>query len=807
MHDPGLQDLRQRISELQSELARSREGRESGGPPFPAALEALKILETVSERMAKQEMLLRAIIDAMPALVAYVGADGRFRYVNQRYWEWYRRPTEQIEGKSIEEALGAERASAVKPRVERALKGETVTAVGLYGYSDRARWIRAIHVPDAMPDGRVQGVVTFVEDITEAHRAEEEVRRSEEQYRFLANALPQIVWIANSDGETEFLNDSWYEYTGASREEGIRAWGRTVLPDDADAVARAWRRAGEQRTPFDIEFRIERHADRMRRWHLARIKPILTAEGAIAKWIGTALDIHDRKNSELELAKARRDVVDILESISESFIAVDREWRFVYVNRRVSEKLGIKREDLIGRNMWEVAPEAVASAFYPNYQRVMHERIPLQFEMPYPPDRWFDVHAHPTEMGMSAYVVDKTEQKRTEEALRQKAKLESIGLVAGGVAHDFNNLLVGILGAASLAQEMIGPDRPEHDIIRLIADSAERAAHLTAQLLTYAGRRKAEKQAVDLNRVVQDTVQLLQSTIPSHVQVRADLAPGLPRLAADPGQIQQVVINLLTNAIEAIPKNAAGEIAVRTSRKIEASPRQVGIERLDPGEFLLLEVRDSGQGIAPDMLDRIFDPFFTTKFTGRGLGLAAVQGIVRNHQGAVLVESEPGRGTKFEILLRRTELEDAPEPAAEPPLTAGQGTVLVIDDEPAVRATCERILQSYGFRVIAAPDAAEGIRQFRERRANIAAVVVDLSMPGRSGLDVLRDLAEDLKGVPVVLSSGHSEQDISPELAQFPSISFLQKPYRAQQLLRALEAALQAAGRSSKASRADLASL
>jgi nitrogen-specific signal transduction histidine kinase len=416
----------------------------------------------------------------------------------------------------------------------------------------------------------------------------------------------------------------------------------------------------------------------------------------------------------------------------------------------------------------------------------MTERVPMHFEVAYPGDKWYEVYAHPTETGLSAYIVDKTEHKKAQEALRQKAKLESIGLLAGGVAHDFNNLLVGILGAASLAEEMVDQDRPERELLRLISDSAERAASLTRQMLTYAGKSKTDRLPVDLNRIVIDTVQLLRSTIPPAIQITLDLTPGAPMLTGDPGQVQQIVLNLLTNAIEAIPQGSAGAVRVKTALWKNAGAGPADMENLAPGDYVELQVTDSGLGMTRDVMDRIFDPFFTTKFAGRGLGLAAVQGIVRSHQGSIDVQSEPGHGTTFRVLLRASEGIHEPAPPETRVAPRGNGTVLVIDDESVVRATSERMLSHGGYNVLVAATGAEGIETFREKRHELTAVIIDVSMPDRTGFDVLRELRAELDGVRVFLSSGHGQQDLESELANFPAARFLKKPYRAEELLKAL---------------------
>lgn len=381
---------------------------------------------------------------------------------------------------------------------------------------------------------------------------------------------------------------------------------------------------------------------------------------------------------------------------------------------------------------------------------------------------------------------DMTERKRLDEKLREAAKLESIGILAGGIAHDFNNLLTGILGFASLLKEDAPEGSSQSIYSQAIAASAAAAAKLTQQMLAYSGRGRYQVEYVDISRYIRETTALISSAIPKHVDLRFELAESLPAIRADVAQLQQLVMNLVINAAEAIPPSG-GRVTVSTAPQTIGAGSRHGIEA---GDYVCLEVSDTGCGMDEATVARIFDPFFTTKFIGRGLGLAAVQGIIRGHKAAIDVRSAPGQGTTFRVLFPVAgKSASAPEPPLRP-VAAGRGTVLVIDDEEIVRSTAEAALRRLGYGVIAAEDGARGVDLFRAAKGHFAAVILDMTMPGMSGEDTLRQLRSIRPDVPIVLSSGFSEAEALQRFDGRGLAGFLQKPYTLQALAERLAAAV-----------------
>ncbi|MGI8990048.1 MAG: hybrid sensor histidine kinase/response regulator [Bryobacteraceae bacterium] len=380
------------------------------------------------------------------------------------------------------------------------------------------------------------------------------------------------------------------------------------------------------------------------------------------------------------------------------------------------------------------------------------------------------------------------ERRRQEEKLRETQKLESIGVLAGGVAHDFNNLLTGILGNASLLLEDAAPGSFEHDALEEIVKSGERASDLTQQLLAYAGKGKFHIRSLQLSDLVGQIGKLVGNFIPKTAELRLDAGPDVPRVDCDSGQLQQIVMNLIINAGEALEGRPGGLIRVTTSVcKIDRETRAEDYSGspVAPGTYVCLRVEDNGTGIDRETGARMFDPFFTTKFQGRGLGLAAVLGIVRSHRGYLQVESELGSGTIFTVLLPpgvRQEALTPPPTTPVPPVPRGK-TVLVVDDEEVVRSVAQRTLEASGYQVHIAENGLRALDRFRAGPEKVDVVLLDLTMPLVDGEETYRRLQQLRPGISVILSSGYSSDALASRFAGRGFAGFLQKPYSARQLV------------------------
>lgn len=378
------------------------------------------------------------------------------------------------------------------------------------------------------------------------------------------------------------------------------------------------------------------------------------------------------------------------------------------------------------------------------------------------------------------------ERIEMERRLLHAQKLQSLGVLAGGIAHDFNNLLAVVLGRLDLALQRLSADHAACGDIAQALLASQRAAALTNQLLAYSGKGTFVIQEIDVTALVEENANLFRSSLPQKASVFLMLDYGIPKIKADFGQVQQIVMNLLTNASEALG-DEAGTITIATGVR-HCSDEFLQKSRLEEkpkaGNFVYIDVSDTGIGMDPETLERLFDPFFTTKFTGRGLGMAAVLGIVRSHHGAIFVDSLPGRGTTVRVFFPVATAgevlpvsESGNAGTAESPADQLSGLALVADDEVVVRQLCREIFSFLGFDVLTAADGVECIRMFAERPHDFRLVLLDLTMPVMGGATAFRELRKIRPDIPVILSSGYSEQEAFRQFGSHPKVAFLKKPY------------------------------
>ena len=401
-------------------------------------------------------------------------------------------------------------------------------------------------------------------------------------------------------------------------------------------------------------------------------------------------------------------------------------------------------------------------------------------------------------LGRRGVVVDISARVQAEEALRQSQKLESLGVLAGGIAHDFNNLLTTIMGNAEMLRPWLANgDAKGRAHLDKIERTTRRLAELTRQMLAYSGRGEFTVAEVDLNAIVTEMTELLTVSTPKNVQVMYRLDPVLPTIRADSAQMRQVILNLLTNATEAIGEHRHGEVVIRTGvATLDATQIDEAFagQDLEPGQYVSLEVSDTGSGMSTETLSKIFDPFFTTKFTGRGLGLAALRGIIRSHRGGIRIFSRLGEGTVFSLVFPAIGIHlDQPDPEQQRFVDdtglAGR-TILLVDDEESLRSLMALALESTGCRVIQAVDGTDGIEQYRRHREAIDLTVLDLTMPRLNGDEVFRQIMDIQPDARVILISGYTQEDVAGHFTGHRVTGYLEKPFPPSELVAKVRASL-----------------
>jgi two-component system, cell cycle sensor histidine kinase and response regulator CckA len=639
-----------------------------------------------------------------------------------------------------------------------------------------------------------------------------------------------------------FALDRQYRYlvfNDAHRRTMRKIWNVDIEPGQSmlDAIGReddrARAKANFDRALAGEHFQlIEEYGDERysRRYYEDLYSPITAEDGSVVGLTLFLTDITEQKANAEELEAHRSRLESLVAERTTALMRKEELYRelvtnapisvvahkagaILYANPAAAVLTGQSREsDLSGRRMVDVFGEDIAAAVE-TYDVVREIVVPRAdgtsaeaecrtIRVPYGND-----------VADLSLLVDVSERKRAEEERRrldakmlQTQKLESLGLLSGGIAHDFNNLLVGILGNADLALRDPSVGDNARRFVGRIKTAAQRASELTAQLLTYTGKKPLIVGRLDLSAITQEMTDLIRTSVSANTVLTLDLASDLPAIEGDGSQIRQVVMNLLTNASDAIGETH-GEIVLRTS-VCEGQPQRDGTsygETREDRVYVCLEVTDTGIGMDERTRAKMFEPFFTTKEAGRGLGLAAVMGIVRAHGGAIDVKSDPGSGSSFRVFFPTNEptSERGAASTRSPvtPVTAiaptapvewrGSGTVIVADDEPRVRQVLAIMMSDLGFDVVEAGSAQECLAAFRAHASNVRALLIDLTMPGGGGGEVVRVLrAEGHRDVPIVLSSGYPEDAISRELRGDRHLSFLEKPFDFETFARAMRRAV-----------------
>jgi PAS domain S-box-containing protein len=768
------------------------------------------------EALRESEARFRSLVETTSDWIWEVDANVIYTYCSPKVIDLLGYEPNEIIGKSPYDLMPPGEACRLAPQVAQLMAAAKplirIENINLHK-DGRQVLLETSGVPILDNQGGLKGYRGIDRDITRRKQAEEALRISEEQYRMLFETMAQGVVYQNADGRITSANPAAERILGLSLDQMV---GRTSLDPRWRAVRKDGSEFPGDQHPSMVALRtgqpinnvimgVFHPVEQRHRWITVDAVPQFPPGGTTPSTVYTTFtDITERKETERVLQEEFAFRNAIIECAAEGLCVWHEVPDFPYLvftvwNNCMTEITGCSIDE-INRLGWyqSLYPDPVVQA----RARERVARIQSGDDMKGEEreitrsDGTKRLVAISTsilrkkagDIHILALIQDLTERKRAEEerlkleAQMQRAqKLESLGILAGGIAHDFNNLLTAILGHANLAMLELPAESGVRPSIKAIEDASHRAADLCRQMLAYAGMGRFMVEPVNLSFIVQELTHLLQVSVSKKAMLRCNLGSDLPAIDADPTQVRQVIMNLVINASEAIG-DKEGIVAVTTGvmQCDEAYLRESHTaEILPPGTYVFVEVDDTGCGMDANTRARIFDPFFTSKFPGRGLGLAAVLGIVRSHKGAIKLESEPGKGTSFRVLFPASKAAAAEEPAKMPRLFTGSGLILLVDDEEPVREVAKTILERCGYQVVTATNGREAISIFRERSAEIACVLLDLTMPQMDGEETYYELRRIRENARVILSSGYGGQETSRRFHGLGLAGFIAKPFEA----------------------------
>lgn len=638
-------------------------------------------------------------------------------------------------------------------------------------------------------------------DITEQKNTELALRESERKYRLLFESAEDSISVMDMHGKLLAVNPMACKMLGYAHDElmSLPAFQIDARPEEMLANISTLLNSGYYFGETEF-FRKD-----------GSTVPI-SVHARLIEWSGAPAimnicrDITDRKRIENELLKSEERFRAIMALCPDIISVIGQDGALVYNSPAAETIHGYTTEDLIGVNTFDLIHQDDQTHVSNSFNHLINnpdEQTIVQYRYKNKDGTyiWMECCArnefsNPLVNGVIAVSRNISDRIKQEEArlefernLLQSQKLESLGIMAGGIAHDFNNLLQVITGNMDMVEVLTIPDSETHKLVMSATKAAEKATHLTSLMLAYVGKGVTQKEVLDLNQLARENGDIFQSAATASVSMEITLAADLPTIVADGAQLQQLIMNLITNASEAIV-NRLGIININTGyRHFDQAylSNSLIAEKLDPGSYVFLEVSDNGCGMSSETLKRLFDPFFTTKFTGRGLGMSAVMGIIKTHGGGLFVDTELEKGTTFTVLFPVAVVPALHSSGTEPhrsalkirhnTSTVTPGVVLVVDDEKNVLKTCSKMVQLCGFTVITACDGFDAVAKFQEHSDTIQITLMDLTMPHMGGVDAMNEIYKIKPDAKVIISSGFNESEIGTLFVDRQPSGFIRKPY------------------------------
>ena len=771
------------------------------------------------ERKRSEEQAL--LLDNIGTQIWYLTVKETYGAVNKAHAEFLGLEKEKLEGRDLYDIISVEEADVciANNREVFEKKKQSHTEEWVKNGRGETRLLSITRTPKIDDNGNVEYVICAAEDITERKQAEHKLQKSEEKFRAVLNAVPDLMIVLDAEGR---YRDIFTADPGLLIVPADQLLGKTihdVMPEkNAQQIQNVINQTLSTGKLQQIEYVLD--VDGGDRWFAGRVAKFMFQNSECVLW--SVRDITERKQAEEALRNSEERLARAIEGNSLPTFLIDSNHFITHWNKSCENLTGISAAEIVGtRKAWsafyaeekpvladlivdEATEEEIAGYYEGKYNKSILGEGAYECEDFFPglgeKGKWLFFTASPlknlqgTVVGAIATFQDITERRSVEEQLRQSHKMEAVGTLAGGIAHDFNNLLTVIIGNAQLALMDVTKDESLRNEIEDIKKAGEKAASLTRQLLDFSRKQVMKTEVLDLNEKINEIEKMLKRTIGENIDFQTVLGLELWKVCADPGQINQIIMNIVINARDAMPQG--GKLTIETANaELDGNYfRERGIEGEKLGRYVMLTVSDTGIGMDKETREHIFEPFFTTKEVGKGtgLGLSTAYGIVKQNNGFIWVYSEPGKGTTFKIYLPRVKGDVEPEEKEQTPVDdpGGSETVLIVEDDDGLRKFAQKVLLQHGYRVLDAENGEDALRVIQAHEGQIDLMITDVIMPKMGGKKLAERLQPLYPQMKLIYMSGYTDNAILHHGVLAPELNFLEKPFSPESLARKVREAL-----------------